>query len=148
MTRNWQIREAVAEDATALAACMKSAYTPYRDRLGSAQLPPMEVDYLAEIEHYPVWVAESDGNILGGLVMTYNNDRASIANIAVNPLYQGQGIGGALMRFAESDARQRGFSELGLATHVLLEENLSLYRHLGWQETGRDATRVHMKKSL
>jgi len=52
------------------------------------------------------------------------------------------------MRFAESTVRQRGFSEIRLATHVLLEENLSLYRHLGWQETARDEQRVFMKKSL
>jgi hypothetical protein len=52
------------------------------------------------------------------------------------------------MRFAESKARESGFSELRLATHVLLDENISLYRHLGWEETGRDKTRVFMKREI
>jgi ribosomal protein S18 acetylase RimI-like enzyme len=127
---------------------MEAAYSGYQDRMGGIRLPPMDVDYASEIEHYPAWVVESAGDILGGLIMTFENGEASIANIAVDPGYQGHGIGGALMSFAESRASERGFSELHLATHVLLDENLALYRHLGWKETGRDETRVFMMKNL
>jgi len=38
--------------------------------------------------------------------MVFENDQASIANIAVDPGFQGQGIGGALMKFAESKAKE------------------------------------------
>ena len=142
------IREATPEDSDILKNCMVSAYAIYQDRMGGARLPPMDVDYLSEIKNYPTWVIESEGIILGGLNMAFENDQASIANIAVNPKFQGQGIGGELMRFAESKARESDFSELLLATHVLLDENISLYRHLGWEETGRDDTRVFMKKDI
>ena len=80
--------------------------------------------------------------------MVFENDQASIANIAVAPNFQGQGVGGGLMKFAESKARENGFSELRLATHLLLNENISLYRHLGWEVTDRDETRVFMKKKI
>lgn len=142
------IREATPEDSDSLKNCMVSAYAIYQERMGGARLPPMDVDYLSEIKNHPTWVIESDGNILGGLIMVIENDQASIANIAVNPKFQGQGVGGELMRFAESKAREGNFSELRLATHVLLDENISLYRHLGWEETGRDETRVFMKKDI
>ena len=142
------IREATPEDSDILKNCMVSAYAIYQDRMGGARLPPMDVDYLSEIKNYPTWVIESEGIILGGLIMAFENDQASSANIAVNPKFQGQGIGGELMRFAESKARESDFSELLLATHVLLDENISLYRHLGWEETGRDDTRVFMKKDI
>ena len=142
------IREATPEDSDILKNCMVSAYAIYQDRMGGARLPPMDVDYLSEIKNYPTWVIESEGIILGGLIMVFENDQASIANIAVNPKFQGQGIGGELMRFAESKARESNFSELRLATHVLLDENISLYQHLGWEETGRDETRVFMKKDI
>lgn len=144
----WTLREAGPEDAEGLRNCMVSAYAAYRERMGGARLPPMDVDYRAEIEGYPTWVVTAGGVVLGGLIMVFENDRASIANIAVRPQYQGLGIGGELMRFAESQARERDLAELRLATHVLLEENLSLYRHLGWRETGRDGTRVFMSKEL
>ena len=142
------IRAATPEDSDSLKNCMVSAYAIYQERLGGVRLPPMDVDYLSEIKNYPTWVIESEGNILGGLIMVIENNQASIANIAVNPKFQGQGIGGELMRFAESKARESNFSELRLATHVLLDENISLYRHLGWEETGRDETRVFMKKDI
>lgn len=144
----WQIREATLEDAEGLGKSMKSAYAPYQERMGGVRLPPMDVDYSSEIENYPTWVVESEGNVLGGLIMIFEKGNASIANIAVNPKFQGQGIGSGLMKFAESMAKENNFSELYLTTHVLLKENLSLYRHLGWEEIGRDNTKVFMKKEI
>lgn len=127
---------------------MESAYAAYQQRMNGKRLPPMDVDYLSEINHYPSWVVELNGTIVGGLIMVFDNDEASIANIALDPGCQGQGIGGALMRFAESQARENNFSEIHLATHTLLTENISLYHHLGWKESGRDETRVYMKKKI
>lgn len=116
--------------------------------MAGVRLPPMDVDYSAEIKNYPTWVVEAEGIILGGLIMVFDNDHASIANIAVNPKYQGQGIGGELLRFAELTARDNNFTELRLATHILLDENISLYQHLGWKEKSRDETRIFMEKRL
>jgi GNAT superfamily N-acetyltransferase len=127
---------------------MTSAYAIYEQRMGGVSLPPMNVDYLHEIRHYPTWVVESAGRVLGGLIMVFDNAQASIANIAVDPGFQGQGIGGTLMKFAESKAVENGFSELRLATHPLLSENISLYQHLGWKETGRDESRIFMQKKI
>jgi GNAT superfamily N-acetyltransferase len=148
MEINLQIREATVEDSEGLRKCMQAAYAPYLGRMAGMRLPPIDVDYSSEIENYPVWLADSAGRIVGGLIMDFVGDRAWIANIAIDPACQGQGIGGRLIKFAEAKARQRQCAELHLATHVLLDENISLYRHLGWEETGRDDSRVYMKKSL
>ena len=143
-----KIREATPEDSDGLKSCMESAYATYQERMGGERLPPMDVDYSSEIENYPTWVVESEGSILGGLIMVFENEKASIANIAIDPKFQGQGIGGVLMKFAESKAKEKSFSEMHLATHVLLTENLSLYRHLGWEEISRDESKVFMKKEI
>ena len=148
MERTWHIRKAIPKDSGGLQDCMESAYAAYQERMGGERLPPMDADYLSEIKSYPTWVAESDGRILGGLIMVFENDQARIANIAVDPAFQGQGIGGALMKLAEARVRAISVSELLLATHVLLTENIALYQHLGWEETGRDETRVYMKKNI
>ena len=148
MSITWQIREAKPRDSDGLKSCMESSYATYQDRMGGERLPPMDVDYLSEIRNYPTWVVESEDIILGGLIMIFENNEASIANIAVNTKFQGQGIGGALMNFAELKAKEYHFCELHLATHTLLIENISLYKHLGWVETGRDNTKVFFKKSI
>jgi N-acetylglutamate synthase-like GNAT family acetyltransferase len=145
------IREATAADASGLGQCMESAYSIYQDRMGGMRgmrLPPMDVDYQCEIDNFPVWVIENAGLISGGLIMDFANDQALIANIAVSPNSQGQGIGGALMRFADAQAVKKGFSQINLTTHSLLNENLELYKHLGWVETDRKGQRVFMSKNL
>ena len=143
-----QIRKATEKDSDGLQSCMESAYAIYQNRMGRERLPPMDVDYSLEIKNYPTWVVESNGKIVGGLIMTFENNEASIANIAVDPESQGQGIGGTLMNFDESKAKEKGFTELHLATHVLLKENISLYRHLGWDEVCREHSKVLMKKAI
>ena len=148
MKASWRIREATSDDAAGLTECMKLAYASYQDRMGGERLPPMDVDYTREICDNPTWVAACDDKIVGGLVMTFEDHCASIANVAVHPGHQGQGLGGELLRYAEKTATERGYSMLRLATHVLLTENVSLYQHLGWSEIGRDDTRVFMSKEI
>ena len=76
------------------------------------------------------------------------DENMTIANIAVHPKFQGNGLGRDLMKLGEADARRKGYSKLRLATHILLTENLSLYSHLGWLEIGRDGSRVYMEKRI
>lgn len=148
MTRDWHIRKAQPTDTEGLQLCMESAYSIYIERMNGDRLPPMDVDYENEIRKFPVWVTELEGSIGGGLIMMFGDDYASIANIAVHADFQGQGLGKQLIDFAETIAREKGYSELRLATHVLLNENLSLYSHLGWIEMDRDDVRVYMIKAI
>ena len=148
MKKQWQIRPATVDDASGLQQCMKLAYAGYQERMEGRQLPPMELDYRAEISEYPTWVAEYNDNIVGGLTMIFKPDDATIANVAVHPDFQGQGLGKALMNFSDAQAKQRNYSQSRLATHILLSENVSLYRYLGWVEYDRDDVRVYMRKNL
>ena len=146
--KRWNIRKAVINDATNLKICMDIAYTKYLNRLKGKRLPPMDIDYEDEIASFPVWVAESNIEIVGGLVLVFENDYVTIANVAVHPDFQRNGLGRRLMDFAEWEAKRRGYLEILLATHILLAENVSFYLHLGWSEIVRDDTRVYMKKNI
>ncbi len=147
-THNWNIRKATIDDAEGLRNCMFMAYSEYQDRFKGLQLPPMEVDYEEEIKSYPVWIAESGKEIVGGLVLVFEQSSATIANVAVRPDFQGHGLGRGLMTFAESVAREKGYQKMGLATHVLFSKNVSVYSRMGWTEVGRDDTRVYMEKQV
>ena len=146
--KSWNVRKAKSSDSEALTACMRAAYMAYLSQLGGFTLPPMVVDYEEEIRSYPVWIAESDKLLVGGLILMPEDEYMTIANIAVHPDFQGNGLGRGLMEFGESQAKQKGYSELRLATHILLTENLSLYSYLGWSEIGRDDSRIFMKKMI
>ena len=141
------LRQAVIGDAGGLRNCMIAAYSGYQERMQGNLLPPLGVDYAKEISNYPVWVAERDGDIVAGLIMTFK-DVAMISNIAVHPQMQGSGLGRRLLDFAEQQAKARGFTRMRLATHALLTENVSLYQHLGWELADRDSERITMEKSI
>lgn len=64
----------------------------------------------------------------------------------MDPVFQGQGVGGELIEFAEQQAINNSCLDLRLATNVLLQENIALYQSLGWEEMARDETRVYMYK--
>ncbi len=146
--KNWKIRKTVIADAEALTNCMYASYEIYSSRLKGETLPPLTVDYAEEINSYPVWIAESDNKLVGGLILMPEDDYMTIANVAVHPQFQKHGLGKGLMSFAEDYAKQQGYKELRLATHILFSELVSLYSHLGWSEFSRDDYRVYMKKII
>ena len=73
-------------------------------------------------------------------------------DIAVDPVAQGNGIGTALVAFAESEARRRNIGELLLYTNARMLENLRFYKHLGFEITARKTEegydRIYMRKKL
>lgn len=145
---SWTIRIADPDDAEGLERCMHKAYSIYKERMGNLSLPPLEIDYADEITKYPTWVAESGGEIVGGLTMLFKDSLATLSNIAVDSDFQGHGLGRGLMAFAENEAKNRGFSKLNLTTHILLTENLEIYEHLGWKEVNRQRMRIFFEKDL
>lgn len=86
--------------------------------------------------------------IVGGLILVLKDEFAMLANIAVDPDCAGKGIGRGLIEHAEIQCRHLQKGELRLSTHVAMPENVSLYEHLGWKETGRSGNKVHMAKLL
>ena len=137
---------AVAEDAATLIRCIKAAYAEYKDRV--ADLPAVAEGVPDDITANRVWVAEVDGNVVGGLVLIKKDGFAILANVAVDPRNAGRGLGRALIEHAEAMCREAGLSDLRLATHVGMPENIRLYRRLGWRESGRSGNKVHMTKRL
>jgi len=148
------IRQAGPHDVIALGQCFTTAYAPFAATLDD--LPDMAAGVADDIERHLVWVAEqTDENppqgtpsIVGGLVLIPQAGFMQLANIAVLPAAAGQGLGGRLMAFADAEALKRGFREMRLSTHAGMPQNISLYRHLGWQETGRTGNKVQMQKTL
>jgi ribosomal protein S18 acetylase RimI-like enzyme len=143
---SWTIRRAEPSDAEALSACITAAYAHYATRI--PDLPPVAADCAQEIAEYQVWVADIDGEISAGLVLCPEDGFMRLANIAVHPDQAGKGLGRALMTRAETEAAAQDFAELRLNTHVDMPENVELYEHLGWRETGREGNRVAMVKAV
>jgi ribosomal protein S18 acetylase RimI-like enzyme len=131
-----RIRPADAADLPAIERIVRDAYTKYIARIGKPPGPMLD-DYSALVRAHQAWALESYGAIAGVIVLLAEDDHLLLDNVAVDPAHAGRGFGRALMDFAEAEARRRGYRELRLYTHQMMTENVAMYRHLGWQETGR-----------
>jgi ribosomal protein S18 acetylase RimI-like enzyme len=147
----FRIRPATLADAGAVARCVNAAYRHYVERIGKAPGPMLE-DYSQVITERQVLLAERDEEILGILVMTITGEGFLLDNVAVDPLYQGAGIGRTLLELAESEARRQGYKAIHLYTHAHMTENQVLYARAGYVEydrrTEKGFARVYMRKHL
>ncbi len=77
-------------------------------------------------------VVENQGAIIGFTLLSCENDKIHVTNIAVAQQYQRQGIASQLMRHAESIALERdcGYAYLEVRTNNVAAINL--YLHLGY----------------
>ena len=75
-----------------------------------------------------------------------------VENVAVDPRFQGQGLGQVLMAFVEQQARKEQLNEIRLYTNELMTESLRFYHKLGFEEESRRVQdgyhRVFLRKGL
>lgn len=145
-TGSWTFRRAEQADCAALTACIDAAYAEHAERI--SDLPAVSEDMSGEIARHQVWVAVIAGTVAGGLVLVPEDGLMRLANVAVDPGYQGIGLGRALIAHAEEQAREQGFAEMRLTTHALMSANIGLYRRLGWQEVERRGNAVVMRRPI
>ena len=145
------IRPAHPDETAAVRDVVHAAYAHYIDRIGKPPGPMLD-DYARRIADAQTWILDDAGRIVGVLVLEEGTDCFLLDNIAVLPECQGKGHGRVLMEFAEAEALRRGYREIRLYTHVLMTENIALYRHIGFVETRRVSEkgydRVYMTKQL
>ncbi len=136
-------------DVTAIQRCVNAAYHPYIERLGKPPGPMLD-DYERVVKQHHAYVAESEGEIAGLVVLIEQVSGILLDNVAVDPAHQGKGIGRQLVEFAETKARELGYLYLDLYTHELMAENIAMYKRMGYTETDRRTEkgfqRVYMRK--
>jgi ribosomal protein S18 acetylase RimI-like enzyme len=131
-----QIRSARSPDIAALRDLVQRAYEHYVERIGMRPVP-MDADYDAAVREGRTWVADDGGEVVGLLVLETHAEHLEVENLAVDPARQGQGIGRALMAFAEQRAGELGLDQMRLHTHAKMTENQAIYARLGYREYER-----------
>lgn len=131
-----RIRLATPGDAEVIDELVQCAYAHYVDRIGRRP-GPMDEDYARKVAEGKVSVAVEGGEIVGLIVLARESDHLLVENVAVGPEHQGEGIGRALLAFAEEVAAEVGLTTLRLYTHALMTENLAFYPRLGYTEVDR-----------
>ena len=129
------IRRATTDDVPALARIAEAAYVPYVVHMGQKPAS-MVADFAAHVTADAAYVAEAAAAV--GYITTFEKDGGQfIENVAVHPDRQGEGIGRALMYFAEQEAEDNRLARLFFYINVHMTENLDLYPRLGYVESHR-----------
>jgi GNAT superfamily N-acetyltransferase len=115
---------------------------------GAREADPESPEYLdafREIDARPdqvLVVAEDGGAVVGTLLFTAirqignrGGRLAEVENVAVAPGRRGQGIGGALMRWAESEGRRRGCVRVQLTSNNARHDAHRFYARLGYVDS-------------
>ena len=143
------LRLAVPSDLPAIKALIDAAYTRYLTRMDKPPAPLFR-DYGPSVEEGTTWVTGSP--ITAVLTLYPRADHLYVENVAVDPSAQGQGLGRALMEFAEAEAVRRGLHRMALVTHEAMTENQAIYARLGYKEVERRVEdgyrRIYMEKQL
>jgi GNAT superfamily N-acetyltransferase len=145
------IREASQADAPAAKTCVVAAFDLYIERIGKPPAP-MLLDFPSEIEARHVWLAETNGKVVGVLVQYETEEGFYIDTVAVDPRHQGTGVGRLLLQFAEQEALRLGYDSIYLCTNARMTENQIFYPRIGYVEYDRKLDkgydRVFYRKSL
>ncbi len=145
------LRLAVASDAPAVRALVRAAYAKWVPLIGR-EPKPMGADYDAAVLRHRIDLASVDG-MLAALIETIPaSDHLLVENVAVAPAFQGRGLGRFLMAHAERLAAAQGVAEMRLYTNARFEENIRLYKTLGYrverEEDSSLGVTVYMSKAL
>jgi len=116
---------------------MRLAYARYVTAIGR-EPAPMVADYAVHVAagHAHLAVDEHDG-LLGVVVFFPKDGWMHLDAVAVLPTASGRGIGKALIRLCEDEARRLSLTGINLYTNEKMTENLMIYPHLGYVEVAR-----------
>jgi ribosomal protein S18 acetylase RimI-like enzyme len=147
----YTMRAAAPDDAARAAACVHAAYRHYIDRNGLVP-GPMRQDYAEVIRDFQVTVVEHGDDVVAVLALAVTGDGFLLDNVAVDPAYQGIGLGRLLLEYAESEAVRQGFDSIYLYAQEAMTENIALYERIGYVEYARrieiGLPRVYLRKQL
>jgi GNAT superfamily N-acetyltransferase len=101
--------------------------------LGLARLP---------VRRGALYLVAWDGSEPVGHAHLSGGDPPELGDVEVLPSQRGRGLGTALMRAAEREAAQRGHDRLRLTVSAAAARPQSLYRRLGYVDTGLPPRRV------
>jgi ribosomal-protein-alanine N-acetyltransferase len=90
------------------------------------------VDISTKPYHKKVFVAESDGEIVGAAVVFWN-DEFRLGSIVVKEEFRRQGIGKALIKRSIEFAKEKNFNSVWLEVSVEQSNLVSYYKSLGFR---------------
>jgi GNAT superfamily N-acetyltransferase len=138
-TAQINIRLAGSEDCAAIARVLYESFAEFRALYtegGFAATTPGESQIEIRMAEGPVWVALSDGVIVGTVSAVKKGNAAYLRGMAVSAAARGFGVGSRLLDQVVRWARGEGLIHIFLSTTPFLASAIRLYEKSGFRRTG------------
>jgi len=137
---SFTIRRAAFNDGEAILACLAAAFTPYRNSYTRAAFTDTVLDPRSvqeRLREMCVFVAVSEGNVVGTVACTASGEEGHLRGMAVLPDWQGSGVASALLQAAEAEIRNQRCTRVTLDTTEPLARAMRFYARHGFTLSGR-----------
>ncbi len=128
-----QVRVAAEPDAEAIAAVTNAAFA-IEEFLEGVRTDTTRVREMMRSGAFLVCMACGE-QMIASVYVEIRGVRGYFGMLAVDPLYQGKGIGARMVRAAEDYGRERGCKAMDITVLSLRRELLPFYHRLGYAET-------------
>ena len=138
------IRPFKSEDSNQLNQVAVEAFSQFEQHYSDWQSLITAVGKMANLaETARLFVAEDNGNIVGGVALVPPNDNpnshfdktwAAIRMLVVSPDCRGKGIGRALTEACIEHAKQSQVKTIGLHTSPIMQIALAMYQRMGFEK--------------
>jgi GNAT superfamily N-acetyltransferase len=98
---------------------------------------------MARYPDYTIYVAVCNGQIVGTFALLIMDNlghlgtpSAVIDDVAVDPVWQGRGVGNMMIRYALEAARKKGCYKAALSSNLKRERAHAFYESLGFERHG------------
>lgn len=135
-----EVRLAVPEDAPVIATLLHASFVEFKalyTECGFSATALGADQVLARMHEGPVWIALSEGMVLGTAGAVVKGESVYVRGMAVLPAARGSGAGTALLQRVEDWASGQGCGRLFLSTTPFLSSAIRLYERCGFPADGR-----------
>jgi [ribosomal protein S18]-alanine N-acetyltransferase len=126
-----RIRRATVRDLPAILALERLAFQPYRQASRRSIMTSLRSSFQS------VWVLDGPASLAGLLVLWHHPHRIRIYDVATDPDLRGQGLGLALMAYAQGVARKAKASLLTLEADPKEPGLVAWYERQGFRQVAR-----------
>ena len=134
-----QIRIAALDDVEFIASVLRESFAefePVYTPQAFAATTPDGDRIRARWREGPVWVAVSDGAVVGTVAAVVGPDSIYVRSMAVLPAARGLNIGQLLLKAVEACALAHGCRRMYLSTTPFLTRAIKLYERFGFRRGG------------
>ncbi len=129
------LREATAEDVSALVAVIHAGFEEYQGRLDppSGAHDESEGTVRQKLTVGCAVLASVNQRVVGCVFYEPKDDHVYLGRLAVLPAYRRQGIARELIAWVERQARSHGYTRVRLGVRVALPGNRAYFERLGYR---------------